>query len=93
MTYKEHVAAADKFTEGQIAGQIGELARDPRFSAIIGWMERNISSWGGAVSAQSLADSHGRLAHAAGSLHAIHVLRGQLINLVDVEQSQCGMEQ
>jgi hypothetical protein len=82
MTYHDHETAGRTLTPAQVNAQLIELARDPRFAAVVAWLDRNHVSWSGTVSKQPLAGQHGQLAHAAGSLHALQVLQGQLMGLL-----------
>jgi len=79
MTYEELSEAGRKLGEKRVYEQIRELARDPRFAAVAAWLDRNEAAWAATVSSQGMARDHGKLAHAAGSLHAVQVLRGQLM--------------
>jgi len=79
MTYDELSEAGRKLGERQVYDQIKELARDPRFAAVAAWLDRNEAAWAATAASQAMAKDHGKLAHAAGSLHAVQVLRGQLM--------------
>ena len=79
MTYDELSEAGRKLGERQVYDQIKELARDPRFAAVAAWLDRNEAAWAATAASQTMAKEHGKLAHAAGSLHAVQVLRGQLM--------------
>ncbi len=81
--YDELKEIAAGYRPGQCEQQMRVMARDERFAAVVGWIAANLEAFGGAASAQKLADSHGRLAHAAGSHHALRVLEAQLRTAVD----------
>lgn len=81
--YDELKEIAAGYRPGQCEQQIRVLARDERFAAVVGWIAANLEAFGSAASAQKLADSHGRLAHAAGSHHALRVLDGQLRTAIE----------
>ncbi len=63
--------------------QIRSLASDQRFAAVVSWLNANAASWAAAVADQRLAAEHGKLAHAAGSLHCCQSLCGSLRQIVD----------
>ena len=83
MRYIELMEAARKLSPDQVNKQLAELARDPRFAAVVGWLEGNREAWVIEVTKQSRAESHGQIAHAAGSLHAVEILRGQLLQTIE----------
>jgi hypothetical protein len=83
MRYIELMEAARKLTPEQVNKQLAELARDPRFAAVVGWLEGNREAWVIEVTKQGRAESHGQIAHAAGSLHAVEILRGQLLQTLE----------
>ncbi len=80
--YDELLEAAKAYRPGQVEAQMRVLARDDRFAAVVAWIAGNLDGFAAAASAQRLADSHGQLAHAAGSHHALRVLDGQLRNAI-----------
>jgi len=92
MTYKEIEEAGRRLSERQVNDQVRELARDPRFAAMAEWLRRNGEAWAQTVGSQGLAESHGKLAHAAGSLHAVEILRAQLCAIVERTQKRSGGE-
>jgi hypothetical protein len=81
--YEELSDAGRALTTEQVEAQVRVLARDPRFAALVALLERNHAAWAQAVSDQRICESHGKLAHAAGSLRALEVLRGQIAALVN----------
>lgn len=72
----------------QIRTAVRSLSQDPRFAGLVAWIDRYHASWTTTASNQSLADSHGRLAHAAGSLHALEILRTGLKAIVDGRKAE-----
>jgi hypothetical protein len=80
---------ADLVTTGRglrpeaVNSQLRALLDDPKFPAVLAWLDRNERSWSSAVTNQKLAADHGKLAHAAGSLYALQILQSQLQNLSD----------
>ena len=83
MNSRELQRAADDLDPRLVDEQLRELARDPRFAAVLAWLDRNNAAWQASVSQQRLADSHGKLAHAAGSLYAVSLLKNQLAALLE----------
>lgn len=83
MRYIELMEAARQLTPDQVNTQLRELARDPRFGAVVAWLEGNREAWVIEVTKQRRAENHGQLAHTAGSLHCIEVLRGQLLQVIE----------
>lgn len=81
--YDELLETAKTYRPGQAEAQIRVLARDDRFAAVIGWIEANLEAASQAACAQNIADSHGKLAHAAGSAHALRIVAGQLRTAVE----------
>lgn len=76
--YDELLEAARRMPPKRVAPMLRTLARDERFVAVVAWLEANREGFHKAASAQALADSHGRMAHAAGSAHALEIVCGQL---------------
>lgn len=83
MRYIELMEQARALAPEQINVQLRGLATDPRFAALVAWLEGNRESWVIEVTKQNRAGDHGQLAHAAGSLHAIEILRGQLMQAIE----------
>lgn len=78
MTYQEHLAAARQLRPEDIEALLNTLGQDEKFCAVIAWLERNRDAFVSAGSRQDLSGDHGRLAHAQGSVHALHTLMAQL---------------
>lgn len=78
MTYEEHLKRAWSLSPKQAREELVQIARDQRFAAVVAFIEAHRLSWSQAVGAQSMASDHGKLAHAAGSLHATDRLIGEL---------------
>jgi hypothetical protein len=78
MTFAEMQQAGRELTPDLMKAQLRTLAQDPRFPAVVALVDRNLDSWQTSFAGQPIAESHGKLAHAAGSLHALLILRGQL---------------
>ena len=78
MTYAELQRAGAELTAAELGAQLRLLLRDPRAAALAALLDRNVETWQTAFSGQQIPDSHGKLAHAAGSLHAILLLRAQV---------------
>jgi hypothetical protein len=71
MKFEELLEAGRKMSEKDIEANIVSLAADPRFAALLGFMERRKSVFTRSVTAPSRADNHGGLAHVAGGLFEI----------------------
>ena len=82
MTYAEMQQAGRKLKANVISAQLRQLALDPCFVAMVAWIDRNVDAWQQTFAGQQLAGKNGELAHAAGSLHTILLLRAQLENTV-----------
>jgi hypothetical protein len=80
MTYSELQDQGRKLDVRALPGELRRLADDPHFSGLVAWLDRNLESWEESFTQQSLAGDHGKLAHAAGSVYALRVLRRQLAN-------------
>ncbi len=91
MRFSEHEAAGRRMSEEEVRAGLRALGQDPRFGAVVGWLERNREAFVMAGSSQGLAGEHGKLAHVAGSIHALNVLRGQLANVMEAGGAQGGM--
>lgn len=81
-TYQDLLENARAMEPGEADAWLRLLLTEPRFVAVVNWIDRNRESFAMAVSDQARAAEHGRLAHAAGSLHAMHVLAAQLANIL-----------
>lgn len=81
MNFPDLVVAARGLRAEAVNNQLRALMDDPKFPAVLAWLERNERAWSGAVTNQKLAVDHGKLAHAAGSLYALQILQSQLQNL------------
>lgn len=81
--YDELAEGARALGEPEIRATLRQLARDPRFAAVVAWLSRYQESWARTVSSQVLAADHGKLAHASGSLHALQLLQGSLRVLLE----------
>lgn len=70
-------------SDQEIAANVRSLANDPRFAAVVGIVMRHKEQFvdGGAV--QALANSHGALAHNAGSVYALNGLLGVIKQISD----------
>jgi len=87
MTYLQHLARGRDLPQEQLENDLKSLARDERFSAVIGWLDRNreklIREW----SKPAVCDAPGpKLAHAAGAVHGMHLLTAQLASLLEPPQ-------
>ncbi len=78
MKFADLKREADRLTAKQVPDNLRVLAQDPRFPALVAWLEGNRREWARCVTSQAIAKDHGKLAHAAGSLYALDVLVGQL---------------
>lgn len=78
MTYATLQDAGRALKPAELTANLRTLAADPRFAAVVALLDRNVESWQTAFASQQIAANHGQLAHAAGSLHAILLLRAQL---------------
>lgn len=81
--YDELVYEARRLGQAEIVNSLRTLARDKRFVGVVAWIEGNKEAFAQASSAQALAGDAGKLAHAAGSHHALRVLEGQLRTAVE----------
>jgi hypothetical protein len=84
MNYLEHLNRGRELPQEQLENDVQSLARDERFSAVVGWLDRNreklIREW----TKPGVCETAGpKLAHAAGAVHAIHLLTAQLATLLD----------
>lgn len=78
MKFADLQREATRLTAKQVPDNLRVLAQDPRFPALLAWLEGNRREWGRCVTSQAIAKDHGKLAHAAGSLYALDVLLAQL---------------
>lgn len=85
MNAQELSEAGRRMSAKQVTEGLRLLAQDPRFVVVVAWLERNEAEWTRVVSSQSLAPDHGKLAHAAGSLHGIQVLLAQIRQALDTK--------
>ncbi len=83
MKFSDLKREAERLTPKQVPENLRVLAQDPRFPALVAWLEGNRREWARCVTSQAIAKDHGKLAHAAGSLYALEVLVGQLQTTVD----------
>lgn len=67
------------------------LSGDERFPAMVKFMSDAEKSWADAVAMQQLAHEHGKLAHAAGSLHSVQRLRTYLSSILRGRNETEGM--
>lgn len=74
---------ARKWKPAELQSQLRAVAADPRFAAVVGWLETNREAWGQSAAAQSLASNPGKQSHACGSLHLMNVLCAQLRAVLD----------
>jgi hypothetical protein len=88
MKYAELQEAGRRYTDRQMRVAIRDIAADPRFSALVIWLERNEQAWTESMALQALADSHGKLAHCSGSLHALFTLQRQLMAMVEAKEKK-----
>lgn len=72
-----------RLTEKQIAQSIRMISSEPRFDALVQLLDRNREAWAQAAADQKIADSHGKIAHAAGSLYAVNLILSQIENAVN----------
>ena len=78
MTYSEHATRARKLSAREAAEELRQLGQDHRFAGIVRFLLEQERTWSEIVSLQEIAGSHGKLAHCAGSLHALKRLQEQL---------------
>ena len=81
MNFADMVEKAHGLKPAAVNAHLYALMDDPKFPAVLAWLERNERAWTQTVTSQKLASDHGKLAHAAGSLYALQILLGQLHNL------------
>lgn len=81
--YDEMVQKARRLSGQEIENLMRMLSRDERFGAVAAWIEANLEAFASASCQQGLAGDAGKLAHAAGSHHALRVLQGQLRKAVE----------
>lgn len=84
MNYQDHLMRGRELPQDKLENDLQSLARDERFSAVVGWLDRNreklIREW----TKPAVCDSAGpKLAHAAGAVHGIHLLTAQLATLLE----------
>lgn len=79
-----------KLSEKQIAQSIRILAAEPRFDAVVQLLDRNREAWAAAACDQKIADSHGKIAHAAGSLHAVNLILAQIDQSINAKEKRGG---
>jgi hypothetical protein len=82
MTYEQHRQLALKLSREQAESDLEMLGHDPRFSAVVAWLERSREMWINSGSRQEMAGDYGRLAHGQGSVHACNILIAQLAHLL-----------
>lgn len=90
MTASEMLAAGRALTPEQVQNDLRGLMADPRFAAVMAWLDANREGYVRAVGKQALAGTQGALAHCAGSIHAVNVLVAQLANLIQPGAAQGG---
>jgi len=78
MTFEKLKAAGAEMSEKQIEDTFRSMVNDQRFAAVVGVILNHREQFvnGGAI--QAIADSHGKLAHNAGSVYALNVLLGKI---------------
>jgi hypothetical protein len=84
MNYQEHLMRGRELSQEQLENDLQSLARDERFSAVVGWLDRNreklIREW----TKPAVCEAAGpKLAHASGAVHGIHLLTAQLATLIE----------
>jgi len=82
--WDELAIKAKELSDRDIQARVRSLATDERFVALVALIERDVDQFGAAACSQVLAPTHGKLAHAAGSAHAMRVFRGQLAACIAV---------
>src|SRR5262245_39999528 len=81
MNAAELIRTAASLSDRDVNAGMRRLAQAQEFPALLAWLMRNESAWASAVSSQTLADKPGKLAHTAGSIHALKTLQGQLLEI------------
>jgi hypothetical protein len=78
MKFEKLMEVGRGMEEAEIAANLQSLASEPRFAAVVALIHNHREQYvdGGCV--QALADSHGKLAHNAGSVYALNVLLGRI---------------
>lgn len=74
LKYAAKLAEARKLSEEDARWQLQSLCEDPRFLAVIAWLDGTRDKWVQAVGHPTMAEDPGKLAHAAGSLAALNGL-------------------
>lgn len=83
MKYHEAVTRALEWGDERCRAELKSLAKDERWAAVVAWLEGNIRAYSVAVADQRRADKAGSLAHCAGSLYALQLLRSQARALME----------
>jgi hypothetical protein len=81
MTFEELRNQGRAMDQAQLQEGMRSLIRDDRFMCVIGWLDRNREAFVQKYSMPTTSESGGKLAHAAGSIHAIHMLEAQLAHM------------
>jgi len=86
--FEELHRQAREMSPKEWTAQLHSLARDPRFAAVLAFVESQYNGWVDTAASQKLSYHHGPLAHAQGSVYAIKSLRGALRVLVNEKERQ-----
>jgi hypothetical protein len=79
--FDEMMEAGRRMSGPEIQENLKGLARDPRFAAVLAWVVNNREGFVVAGAEQKIAGDHGKLAHNAGSVHALNLELAQLAGL------------
>jgi hypothetical protein len=78
MTFEKLKAAGVAMSEKEIEDTFRSLVNDQRFAAVVAVILNHREQYVNGGTIQQLANSHGSLAHNAGSVHALNVLLGKI---------------
>lgn len=78
---KELLAQGRAMDQAKLEEGMRSLMRDDRFACVVGWLDRNRELFFQKFATPAACENTGRLAHAAGAIHALHVLEGQLMHM------------
>jgi len=79
MTYQELLESGRKMGTPEIDATLRQLSADPRFAAILGWLDLNREA---CIQEASKHLDGTRAGHAGGALHEINLLNAQLAHLM-----------
>lgn len=91
MTWTDHLLEAGRLGRERCARNLAGLLTDHRVVGLVAYLDELERGFDAALVDKRMADRHGALAHAAGAVYALHLIRQNLGRIMAGAKDRGGM--